>query len=374
MHLRRWKSSDVTHGTRVFLRFDGNIPVKNFLAADGEKGRLAQAIPEITRLLAHGARVILATHLGDPAGKKSEEFSVIPVARLLQKMLGRQITMIPGLVGPEVERMVLNMKEGEVAMIENLRFDEGEEKNDHIFAASLARLADVYVNNAFGVCHRKHASVSAITEYLPSFAGELLDREVKELSKEPTSPFVLIMGGAKLSTKLKMIERFAPKADKILLGGAIAIPFLKGLDRSLPSASERFASEEDVIEAQSVLRRFMEKIVLPEDLVTDDDKIFDIGPQTAELFAHDLKGASTIIWNGPLGIVEEKNGQAGTKKIAEAIKKLSPARAIMGGGDTVAFLDSKDLLGGFTHVSTGGGAMLAFLGGEELPGLKPLAL
>lgn len=374
MHLKTWTQKDISLGTRVFLRIDGNVPVKNMIAEDGDQGRLAKTIPEIVRLSAHRARVIIATHLGDPKGKRDEKFSVIPIARALQRRIGRPIHMIPDLSGPHVERVIMDMEPGQVAMIDNLRFDPGEEANDDEFARKLARLADVYVNNAFGVCHRAHASVVGIPKYLPSFAGSLVREEVTQLSKEPSHPFVLIMGGAKLSTKLPILERLGAQADKILLGGAIALPFLKGLDRPMPVEPKDHVGEDDVLAAQSVLRRYMEKIVLPEDLIIEDggDRVLDIGPNTVELFSEALRGASTVLWNGPLGIIEEKDGRKATETIAKTLAEQKIARAILGGGESVEFLESRDLLYGFTHVSTGGGAMLAFLSGEKLPGLEVL--
>lgn len=376
MHLRSWTKHDISLGTRVFLRIDGNVPVVKGVAHDGEHGRLAETIPEIIKLRAHGARIIIATHLGDPKGKVDQKFSTIPVARLLQKKLGQPIQMIPRLHGKEVERVILGLKPGEVAMLENLRFDSGEEKNEAMFARSLAKLADIYVNNAFGVCHRKHASVVAITKYLPSFAGSLLIKEVSELSRKPTHPFVLMMGGAKLSTKLPILKRLGEEADKILLGGAIAIPFLKALDRPLCVEPKGLVDQTDVRAAAIILRKYMEKIILPEDLVIDEtgQRILDLGPRSIKLFHKSLKGAKFILWNGPFGIIEDKDGRQSTIALAQTIAKLKPAHAILGGGDSVTFLENKDLLGGFTHVSTGGGAMLAFLAGETLPGLEVLEM
>lgn len=373
MHLRAWTSNDITLGTRVFLRIDGNVPIVNGKAKDGEHGRLQQTIPEIVKLRAHGARIILATHLGDPKGKFDKAFSVAPVAKLLATKIGRPVRLLSGVSGTEVEREVLSADAGEILMIENLRFEEGEEGNYEMFAKSLARLADVYVNNAFGVCHRKHASVDAITRELPSFAGELIEREVKTLEKKYEHPYVVVLGGAKLATKLPLVEELAKSADTLLLGGALCLPLLHALDRPLPEKVKQEMKSEDVKAAEKILREHMEKIILPIDLhIESESRVVDIGPETAKLYAEKIAEATSVLWNGPMGIIEESHAQAGTKAIAKAVGDSTPNSAIVGGGDTVEFLESAGLLKGFTHVSTGGGAMLALLSGEKLPGLEAL--
>ncbi|MFA5946996.1 MAG: phosphoglycerate kinase [Patescibacteria group bacterium] len=373
MHLRTWTSSDITLGTRVFLRIDGNVPVVRGQAKDGAYGRLQQTIPEIVKLRAHGARIILATHLGDPGGKVDDQLSVVPIARLLAEKLGKPVRVLSGIVGQAVEREVLGADAGEILMLENLRFDPGEEENSVAFAKSLARLADVYVNNAFGVCHRAHASVDAITRELPSFAGELVVREVRTLEKQHSHPYVVVLGGAKLATKLPLVEHLAEPADVVLVGGALCLPLLHALDRPLPEKVKKDMKVEDVKAAESLLRRYMEKIILPEDLhIEGASRVIDIGPKTTELYALKIAGAMSVLWNGPMGIIEEPGARAGTKAVAKAIGDALPKTAIVGGGDTVEFLESLDLLKGFTHVSTGGGAMLALLSGEKLPGLEAL--
>ncbi|MFA5946186.1 MAG: phosphoglycerate kinase [Patescibacteria group bacterium] len=373
MKLKTWTSKDLHLGTRVFLRIDGNVPLKNGRAFDGSRGRLSQTIPEIVKLRAHGARIILATHLGDPGGKVDPKFSVKPVAKLLAQKLGRPIRVLDGLIGASIEREILGADAGEILMIENLRFDPGEEANDPAFAKSLAHLADVYVNNAFGVCHRAHASVAGITKYLPSFAGELVEREIRELDEPPTHPFLLIMGGAKLKTKIPILQHLGGKTDRILLGGAISLPFLLALNRPVPASVKKTIDKEDVRGAERVLRDFMDKLVLPEDLVIDSKgRASDIGLNSIALFTAEIERARSVLWNGPMGIIEEAKGRAGTKAIGRAILKRKLDHSIVGGGDSIEFLESAKLLGGFTHVSTGGGAMLAFLSGEKLPGLEAL--
>jgi 3-phosphoglycerate kinase len=373
MEMKAWTMGDIGIGTRVFLRIDANVSIKKGLADDGEKGRIAQTVPEIIRLCAHGARVILATHLGDPKGQ-DEKFSVKPVARALEKRLRREVRVLDGVVGREVHKHILEMEPGEIVMLENLRFEAGEEENDAHFAKSLAELADVYINNAFGVCHRQHASVVGITKYLPSFAGGLLHKEIAALSKPELHPFILVMGGAKLSTKIPILEHLGHKADKILLGGAICLPFLKALELPLPIEPEGLVTKEDVRGAKAVIKKYKHKLVVPIDLVIDEkeEHVLDIGPETIELFQAELKGAKDVLWNGPMGIVEMSDGKKGTELLAKTLLKKKPRQSVMGGGDTVDFLEKKKLLGGFTHVSTGGGAMLAYLSGEKLPGLEVL--
>jgi len=367
MKLRSWSAKDIKSGTRVFLRIDANVPIKNGKAQDGGVyGRLAQALPEIEKLRKRGAAIILASHLGDPGGKVDKQLSLAPVAKVLEKRLRRSVPLVKDLTIPE-------LRPGELCMLENLRFDAGEERNSDAYAWKLAKLADVYVNNAFGVCHRRHASVHAITRHLPSFAGELVLREVAELSEKPAKPFVLVMGGAKIDTKIGLLQQLGPKADRIILGGGLAVTFLAAAEVELPAYPAALMQERDVATARKLIRQFGHKLVLPLDLVAKPKQhlVADIGPESQLLFAKEIMQAKTIIWNGPLGIIERADGMAGTLSVAKAMSK-SGARVITGGGETVEFLEDHKLLKGFSHVSTGGGAMLAFLGGEHLPGLEAL--
>lgn len=351
----------------MFLRLDLNVPIKAGQVQDsGTFGRIAQALPEIERLRKRGASIVLASHLGNPGGQVDKKLSLAPVARVLEKRLQRAVPLVTGLAVP-------NLRPGQMCLLENLRFDPGEEANSDGYAWQLAKLADVYVNNAFGVCHRRHASVHAITRHLPSFAGELVLREVAELSEAPLKPFVLVMGGAKIATKIGLLERLGPKADKILLGGGLSVTFLAAGEVPLPAYPAALMVEKDVVLARKLLRRFGDKIILPTDLVARPKQhlVLDIGPETEERFAKEIIGARSIIWNGPMGIIEKVGGQAGTLQVAKALSKCG-ARVIIGGGDTVEFLEGQRLLRHFAHVSTGGGAMLAFLAGERLPGLEAL--
>jgi phosphoglycerate kinase len=367
MQLRVWTSKDIKSGTRVFLRVDANVPIANGKAQDGGMfGRISQTLPEIERLRKRGASIILAAHLGEPQGKIDKQLSLAPVAKLFEQRLRRSVPLVKNLEVP-------SLRPGELCLLENLRFDAREEENNDAYAWELARLADVYVNNAFGVCHRRHASVHAITRHLPSFAGELLVREIAELSQKPEKPFVLVMGGAKIDTKIGLLKTLGPKAQKILLGGGLAVTFLAAADVKLPAYPAELMAERDVATARKLLRQLGKRIVLPIDLVARPKQhlVLDIGPETRDMFVAELNQAKTIIWNGPLGIIEKANGQSGTSSLAKAMGK-SGARVITGGGETVEFLEEHKLLKGFAHVSTGGGAMLAFLSGEHLPGLEAL--
>ncbi len=367
MKLRTWSSKEIKPGTRVLLRLELNVPVVKGKVLDGGKfGRIAQALPEIERLRTHGASIIIASHLGKPDGKVQKKFSLRPVAKVLGKRLRTTIPVISMNKLPK-------LKAGQIVMLENLRFDKGEETNDAKFALRLAKLADVYVNNAFGVCHRKHASVHAVTKYLPSFAGELLRTEVTQLSQPPSKPLVLIMGGAKIKTKLGIMNKLGPKANKILIGGGLAVTCLKAAGVDLPVYPPALTKPTDVTMAKKLLKKFKGRIVLPHDLKADIPKgiDYDLGPATQAKYVKTLAGAKTIIWNGPLGIIEDKQGQQATRVLALAVG-ASKARSVIGGGETVEFLERRGLLRGFDHVSTGGGAMLAFLSGEKLPGLERL--
>jgi phosphoglycerate kinase len=377
MKLRRYKISDIKKGTRVLLRVDANVPIKNGRVSEGAYGRIAQSIPEIKALLKRGATVILMTHLGDPKGRVVKSLSVAPIAREYSRLLKRDVSI--GLA-PDCQ----------ISILENLRFKSGEEKNDPRFARELAQLGDLYVNNAFGVCHRRHASVNAITKFLPSYAGELLAREVTELSRTSRKPLLLVMGGLKLSTKMPLLQKLAPKASAILTGGGLAVTLLAA-KRTIPmTVAGELVGADEIKLAQSALTKFGEKIILPIDVrvrssgpkvsevmirdVHARQVVLDIGSHTALRYQQMLRIGGGVIWNGPMGIIEDRAGQDGTKAIASTLSILKVARSIVGGGDTVSFLEDHKFASGFSFVSTGGGAMLAFLAGEELPGISPLVI
>ncbi len=370
--LKTWATADIHHDDRVILRIDANVPMMNGRVSLYGRHRLHANIAEIERLQSRGARIVIVAHLGDPKGRSLKALSLAPVARALGRVLKHSVRFVPHLPGDEAERVIDRMAPGGIIMLENLRFDAGETENDSAFAKRLASCGDVFVNNAFGVCHRKHASMVGVTKYLPSFAGELVVREVKALSTVPKKPFVLILGGIKISTKIPLIEKFGTKADAILIGGGSALTMLAAsMGKTLPQAAI-FTKAADVAEAKAVAKKYGKKIFLPCDLLVTKNAVPDIGPETVRCFIRAIEKAKTIVWNGPLGNTERKDGFVGTLAIARAIAKNSSAISIIGGGETVECLEEFDLTDRFTHVSTGGGAMLAFLSGEALPGLEVL--
>lgn len=389
MSLKTLSSLDVA-GKRVFVRVDFNVPLAGGVV--GDDTRIREALPTIEQLIKAGAIVILGSHLGRPKGKVVAEYSLLPVAKHLEKLLKLPVVMAPDCIGEEVNKLINELPRGGVILLENLRFHAEEEKNDPTFAKELAALADVFVQEAFGTAHRAHASTAGIADHLPAAAGILLEREIKALDSifaQPKRPLVFIMGGAKIDTKIGVLNRFIDVADTILLGGGIANTFL---------AAEGFEVggslyESDKVElAQEILLRGGDKIVLPTDVIAADGdavpsdttpmvdvrieslpfnmKIYDIGTETRRTFAEIIANAGTIVWNGPVGYFEKKPFAGGTRLIAESCA-LSPAGTILGGGDTLEALTRFGIAQDkFTHVSTGGGAMLEFLEGKELPGIE----
>lgn len=355
MKLRTWNARDIARGTRVLLRIDANIPTG--VSLRGSSDRIAKIIPEIKRLRSRGARIIIMTHWGRPRGH-DRALSVSPIATMIGSVLGTKIICSRDVVGESARSMAEDLEPGEIGMIENLRFDPREEKNSLAFARAFAKLGDVYINNAFSVCHRAHASVSAITKCLPSFAGQLLVDEVEALSRPITHPAVLIVGGNKLETKIPLLTALGKKVDHVLLGSGPA----RELTKLRPSK-----------EAKKIIESLGKKLHLPEDVRYDADRVvIDVGPKTSKAFASIIRTAKTIIWNGPVGIVESPAGARGSKALLTAIPKTRDAYSIIGGGDTVEFVRQAKALKRFSFVSTGGGAMLAFLAGEKMPGLEAL--
>jgi phosphoglycerate kinase len=367
-----WSAADIRHDDRVILRIDANVPMANGRVSVHGRHRLHANVPEIERLQSRGARIVLVAHLGDPKGRSVKALSLAPVARALSRVLKHNVRFVPHLPGADAERVIDRMAPGAIVMLENLRFDAGETENGAAFAKRLASCGDVFVNNAFSVCHRKHASIVGVTKYLPSFAGELVVREVKALSAVPKKPFVLVLGGIKMSTKIPLIETLGKKADAILIGGGSAMTMLAAsMGKRLPQAA-LFTKPADVAEAKAIAKKYGKKIFLPCDLLVTKNAVPDIGPETVRCFVRALAGAKTIVWNGPLGNTDRKDGFAGTLAVARAIAKNTSATSLVGGGETVECLEEFNLTDHFTHVSTGGGAMLAFLSGEALPGLEVL--
>jgi phosphoglycerate kinase len=345
-------------------------------------------LPTLRMLLVRGASVVIASHLGRPKGKVVPALSLAPVARALSERLGREVPLVPAVTGPEVDRRILALGPGDVLLLENLRFDPREEKDDPAFAAELARGLDLLVDDAFGAAHRAHASVHALAAVLPAVAGLLVEREVAALGRVAAAepPFVVVLGGAKVADKLAMLDRLAGRADRLVVGGGMANTFLlaRGLDmgRSL-------VEPERVEDARRLLDRLGDRLVLPLDLVVGrgpddaaprvaaldavgDGMALDIGPRSRERFADALGDAHTVFWNGPMGMFERAPYRAGTEAVARAVAALGGAFTVVGGGDSVAALDQAGLQDRIDHVSTGGGASLEFVEGRELPGLSVL--
>jgi phosphoglycerate kinase len=376
-------------GKRVLVRVDFNVP-QDKAGNITDDTRIRAALPTIQYLVDKGAKVVLCSHLGRPKGKVAEEFRMTPVAKRLSDLLGKPVLKTDDCVGAAVEKAVASMKAGDVLLLENLRFHAEEEGNDPAFAKQLAALGDVYVNDAFGTAHRAHASTEGVAHYLPAVAGFLMEKEINFLGQalaDPPRPFVAILGGAKVSDKIKVIENLLPKVDKLIVGGGMANTFLKaqGLD-----VAASLVELDKVDLAKSLIKSGGSKLVLPTDVVVADafaadakhqtvavDKvpagwrILDIGPNTAELFAKVLKDAKTVVWNGPMGVFEFPAFAEGTVALAKALAK-SKATTIIGGGDSAAAVEQAGVADKMTHISTGGGASLEFLEGQVLPGVAAL--
>lgn len=379
------------YGKRVLVRVDFNVPLSD--STVGDDTRIQAALPTIRELINANARVILCSHLGRPKGQVKPEFSLRPVADQLAGLLGQDVAFASDVVDEDAQRVVGDLEPGQVALLENLRFEPGEEKNDAGFAARLAALADCYVNDAFGAAHRAHASTEAIARLLPSAAGRLMQREIEALTRvlrDPAQPVVLILGGAKVSDKIGVIESFLDFADSILIGGGMANTFLlaQGHDLGqsliepdltdtardlLQLASERgveIALPVDCVVAPCIDEPQSKRVVQPSDIPSDHG-VFDIGPQTVQSFARCIAKAGTVVWNGPLGVFEVDAFADGTLGVGRAVAD-SEAYSVVGGGDSVAALNEMDLEDQIDHVSTGGGASLEFLEGKQLPGIAAL--
>lgn len=360
---------------RVFLRVDFNVPVTDGQITDNF--RILKAIPTIKHLVESRAKIIIGTHYGRPEGKKSAETSVAPIAKELKKLLNLPVLMATDITGPDVEAMAENLKPGEIMMIENLRWNPGEEADDENFAEELARLAEIYVNDAFAVSHRANASVHALAKILPSYAGLLLQSEVTKLSlllTNPNPPFVLIIGGVKVKDKAGVIKSLAPKADTILLGGGVASTFLKAKGEDV---GESIVDEEMIGECKSMLEIYGNKIVLPTDFVktataSGSFAMMDIGEVTRSNFRNIIMSAKTVLWNGSLGKSEDPDYQQGMISVAKAMGEIAET-TVIAGGDTVGFILEHHLERGISFLSTGGGAALEFLAGDKLPGIEALS-
>lgn len=385
------KDVDV-RGKRVLVRVDFNVPLAEGAVTDDT--RIRAALPTIRYLIDHGARVILMSHLGRPNDEPDPQYSLKPVRRVLQRMIGRNVAFSPDIVGPEAEEAVGRMIDGEILMLENVRFDPGEKANDPEFARKLAALGDIFVNDAFGAAHRAHASTAGVAAYLPAYAGMLLEREVKTLTgmlADPDRPFVGILGGSKVSDKFGVIDKLLDYCDSVLIGGGMAFTFLvaKGLE-----VGNSIVEPDWVEPAKQMLEKAMgagTELVLPTDFVVASEIAedaetrivgreeipagmmgLDIGPSTIELFKGEIAGAKTIFWNGPMGVFEMTPFETGTREVAIAVGRNNRAASIIGGGDSVAALKKFDLEDRVTFVSTGGGASMKLLEGSALPGVDAL--
>jgi phosphoglycerate kinase len=379
---------------RVLVRVDFNVPLdRNGGARVADDARIRAAIPTLDYLRARGCPLVLASHLGRPKDRESE-LSMAPVSRRLAELSGAEVAQASGVVGEEVEHAAQAVAPGEVLMLENSRFEPGETQNDPELSRRLARLAEIYVNDAFGAAHRAHATTEGVAHHLPAVAGFLLEREVsmlRSLLEDPARPFVVVLGGAKVSDKAAVIERFLEVADAILIGGAMCFSFFRAL--GMPTG-DSLLEEEGVAHARRALelaeasRRC--RIELPRDLevadrfdesascrhlagveVPDGWMGLDIGPATARAFAEEIAGAGTVFWNGPMGAFELEPFAAGTRAVAQAMADAS-ATTVVGGGDSLAALERFGLVDRMTHVSTGGGASLELLEGRALPGVEAL--
>ena len=381
------------NGKKVFIRVDYNVPMDENQNITNDK-RIVATLPTLNYLLENNAALIIACHLGRPKGERVPEFSVAPVAKKLGEIMGKEVKFASDCVGPEAEKMAADLKPGEILVLENLRYHKEEEKNDPKFAEQLAKLADIVVNDAFGVSHRAHASVEGITKLIPAVAGFLMENEIKFVGQavaNPVRPFVAIIGGAKVSDKIGVISNLLEKVDTLIIGGGMANTFV---------AAQGFNTGKSLVEADKLelARELIEKakatkvnLLLPTDMVIadkfaadaqtavvgldgikDEWMALDIGPETAKTYAKSLVDAKTVVWNGPMGVFEMDAFAKGTEAVAKAVADSS-ATSIVGGGDSIAALKKTGLSDKISHISTGGGASLEFLEGKVLPGIAALA-
>ena len=374
---------------RVLVRVDFNVP-QDKAGQITDDTRVRAALPTIQYLREQGAKVILCSHLGRPKGKVAEEFRLAPVARRLSELLDAPVATVKDCIGPDAVKAAKALKPGQVLLLENLRFYAQEEANDAEFAKQLASVADVYVNDAFGTAHRAHASTEGVTHFLPSVAGFLMERELNFLGQataDPTRPYVAILGGAKVSDKIAVIENLLPKVDQLIVGGGMANTFLKAQGLEIGAS---LVEEDKVDLAKDLLKRGGKKLLLPVDVVAADafaaeakhqtvavDKvpagwrILDIGPKSVANISAVLKKAKTVVWNGPMGVFEFPAFATGTVAVAKALA-ASKATSVIGGGDSAAAVEQAGVADKITHISTGGGASLEFLEGKVLPGVAAL--
>ena len=379
-------------GKRVLVRCDFNVPLKDGVITDDK--RIRESLPTIKYLAEHGAKVILCSHLGRPKGEFKPEFSMAPVAKRLSELLGKDVALATDVIGDSAHELASKLGEGDVMLIENVRFHKEEEKNDPEFSKQLASLAEIYVNDAFGTAHRAHSSTAGVADYLPAVCGYLIQKEISIMGKalsDPKRPFVAILGGAKVSDKIAVITNLLDKVDTLIVGGGMAYTFKAAQGEFIGDSiceKDKFDLALDILKsAKEKGVRFLlpvdsrcgdryapdcdMKIAVQEDGVPKGYMGLDIGPKSEVLFADALKGAGTVVWNGPMGVSEWDRFASGTTAVAKAVAE-SGAISIIGGGDSAAAVEKLGFADKMTHISTGGGASLEFLEGKELPGIAAL--
>ena len=392
MNKKTVKDIDVNN-KKVLVRCDFNVPIDSETGKITDNRRIRAALPTIQYLLDHNAKVILCSHLGRPKGEFNLKYSLKPVAEELSKLLNKDVKLAKDVIGESAKELTSNMKEGDIVLLENVRFHKEEEQNDPEYSKALASMAEIYVNDAFGTAHRAHSSTTGVADYLPAVSGFLIEKELEFLGgalENPKHPFVAILGGAKVSDKIGVIENLLDKVDTLIIGGGMAYTFYKAQGHHIGTS----ICEEDKLDlAKSILEKAQEKgvkLLLPvdnhvsseysnngEEKMVDSTEIpdgfmgLDIGPKTIEKFEEAVKDAKTVVWNGPLGVCEFDKFATGTKAVATMLSKIE-ATTIIGGGDSAAAIEKLGLADKMTHISTGGGASLEFLEGKTLPGITCL--